>query len=72
MFFFLQLLPETFLTLRRFERHMIENVHCPSRVVPVNLVQLITGEFSGQVFEKYSNIKFQENPSSEGGLLHED
>jgi len=51
---------------------MIENVHCPSRVVPVNLVQLITGEFSGQVFEKYSNIKFQENPSSEGGLLHED
>jgi hypothetical protein len=27
-------------------------------------------EFYGQIFEKYSNIKFYENPSVEAELLH--
>jgi len=26
-------------------------------------------EFSGQIFEKFSNVKFRENPSSESGVL---
>ena len=29
-------------------------------------------EFSRQAFEKYSNIKFHENPSSGAGMFHAD
>jgi len=38
-------------------------------VVPINFVRLITGEFSGQIFEKHSNIKFHENPPSDVGVV---
>jgi hypothetical protein len=47
---------------------MIKNVQWSSRVVPVNFVRLKKKlEFSRQIFEKHSNIKFHDNPSSEGG-----
>jgi len=29
----------------------------------------LTGEFSGQIFEKHSDIKFYENPSSGGRVV---
>jgi hypothetical protein len=45
---------ETFLFLRRIERNII-NVQTGSYKVPV--------EFSRQIFEEYSNIRFYENPS---------
>jgi hypothetical protein len=50
----LQLLSKTYVIVRR-------NVHWSSCKVPVILVRF---EFSRQIFEKYSNIKFHENPSS--------
>ena len=31
---------------------------------------LIKVEFSGQILEKYSNIKFRENPSSGSRIIH--
>ena len=34
--------------------------------VPLFLLDVMKCEFSGQIFEKYSNVKFRENPSSEG------
>jgi len=43
---------------------MIKIVYWSSCKVLVNLVILIDVEFSQQIFEKYSNIKFHENPSS--------
>jgi hypothetical protein len=55
--FSLQLLSEIFLILRIIERDII-NVH---RYACQILMKL---EFSGQILEKYSNIKFHENPSN--------
>ena len=49
---------ETFLILRRIQCAIIINVHRSSGQVPVTLLQ-----FSQQIFEKYSNIKFHETPS---------
>jgi hypothetical protein len=44
---------------------MIKNVYWSLCKVPVNSCQILSRlEFSLQVFEKYSNIKFQENLSS--------
>ena len=34
---------------------------------PCSCRNLMKLEFSGQIFEKYSNIKFHENPSSRSG-----
>jgi hypothetical protein len=53
--FSLQLLSETYLILRRTERDMITHVYCS---ISIKL------EFSRQIFEKYTSIKFHENPSS--------
>jgi hypothetical protein len=60
-----QRLSETFLTIRRTERDVIKKgtlvlmwstrFSCPI---------LMKVEFSGQIFEEHSNIKFHENPSS--------
>jgi hypothetical protein len=58
-----QLLSETFLILRRTERDIAKNVclHIKYRYSCQIFMKL---EFSRHVFEKYSNIKFRENPSS--------
>ena len=41
------------------------NVHICSCEVPTILVKL-KKKFSGHIFEKYSNMKFRENPYSGG------
>jgi hypothetical protein len=54
---------ETFLIIRRIERDVVINVLRPSCKVAWSLFlsDLNEVEFSRQVFEKYSNIKFHEN-----------
>jgi hypothetical protein len=58
--FFLQLLFETFLVVRRSKRDTVINVETSSCKVPVVFVRLIIkAEFSGQSFEKHSNTEFR-------------
>ena len=62
--FSLQLLSETFLVLRRIGRDIIINVYWCSvqyRYCCQHLMELL---ISQQVFEKCSNIRYHENPSS--------
>jgi hypothetical protein len=59
--FFLKLLSETFLILKRIERGMIEKFYWSSCKVPLVLSDCMKLEFSRQIFEKYSNIIFHEN-----------
>ena len=54
----------TFLILRRTERHTIKNLYLSLCTVPVIFMTLIKLEISGQIFKKYLNMEFQENPSS--------
>jgi len=60
---FLKLLSGTFLILWRNERDMIKNAYWSSNT-RYSCQILMKLEFSGQTFEKCSNIKFHENPSS--------
>jgi hypothetical protein len=61
--FSLQLLSETFLILRRIQRDMIINVNT-SNVKDLYSRHILTKlPFPQPIFEKYSNIKFHENPS---------
>ena len=47
------------------------NVHMSVCTVPAILVRVLTKfEFSAQIFAKYSNIKFHENPSPVGAELY--
>jgi len=65
--FFLQRLSETFLIIRRNERDMIEmyiGLH-----VKYSCPILMKLEFSTQISEKSSNIKFNKNPSSGSGVV---
>jgi hypothetical protein len=60
-----QLLSETLFILRRTERDMIGNAYWSTCKVPfISCPILIKLKVSRQIFEKYSNIKFNENPSS--------
>ena len=68
--FSLQPLPETFLILRRSERHTVIQyislrVHYPAFFCQI----LMKLELSREIFEKYSNVKFHENPSSSSRVL---
>jgi len=49
---------------------MIKNTQWSSCIVPLILVRFNEG--SGQIFEKYSNTKFHENPYSRSGVVHAD
>ena len=69
--FSLQLLSETFLTLRRIHRYIVTNVYV--FIITVYVFTYITRcccqiliklELSGHIIEKYWNIKYHENPSS--------
>jgi len=48
---------------------MIINVYWSSCTVPIIPVSVMKLEFSRQVFEKYSNIKFHENLSSGSRII---
>jgi hypothetical protein len=68
---FLQRLYETFLILRRIQRGIVIYIYIyiyiymTGRHVKYPLFSSgLKFEFSGQIFEKFSNIKFYENPSS--------
>jgi len=64
-FFFFELLSKTFVILKRTEQDTIKYEHRSSRRVHCYSCKiLIKLEFSQQIFKKYSNIKFYENPSS--------
>ena len=68
--FFLQLLFETFLILWRIQRDTVINVKRSScRVSVIFLRILIKLEFSRQISEKISNIKFHQNPPSGSRVL---
>ena len=60
---------ETFLILRRTERDMIKNVYFLHAKYPLFLFILMRPEFCRQILEKYSNVKFNENPSK-GRFTH--
>ena len=74
--FSLQLLSETFLTLRRIQRDMFINVHTSPCNVPVLLVKyLFKFDFLHRFLKTYSNTKFNENPSIRSRVFyffHED
>jgi len=65
--FSLQRLSETLFILVRTERDMIKNVylHLKDRFSCTSLTEL---EFSGQMFEKYLNIKLQDHVSCFRGI----
>ena len=58
------MLSEPFFILRIIKRDLVINVHCLDVQYPVFLSNLNKLEFSRQIFEKPSNIKFHENPSN--------
>jgi hypothetical protein len=63
--FSLQLLSEIFLILRRIQPNIIINVYRSLRNEAVRYYHIsMKLALSGHIFEKYSNIQFNENPSS--------
>jgi len=69
VFIFPQLLSETFLTLRRTGVGINKNVYWASDEVTLFLSDLMKFEFSRQILEKYSNIKFHKSPSNGSRVL---
>jgi len=61
----LQCLSETFIILKRNERDVVIYVHRSSCKVDFHSCYVLMKlEFSWQIFEKFSNMKFHENPFS--------
>jgi hypothetical protein len=71
----LHILSENFFILRRSKQYMIENVYwCPCTVPSMYSARyscqiLVKLEFSRQIFEIFSKIKFHENPSSRNRVV---
>jgi hypothetical protein len=61
--YLLQILYEIFLIMRIIQRDSI-NIHTSSCKVPLSLLDFIEYWIFRQIFEKISNIKFYQNPSS--------
>ena len=70
--FSLQLLFQTFLILIRIQRDIVLNVKRSKYSARYSCRILMKLEFSGQIFERNSNIKFHHNPSSGAALFHAD
>ena len=62
VWFSLQMLSVTFLIIRRIPRDIIVTLRRSSCKVTVILSDFNETWISGQIFEKFSNIKFRENP----------
>jgi hypothetical protein len=69
VWFSLHLLSETFLSLRRTERDMIKQFICLQVQYRYYCQISIKLEFYRLVFEKYSNTKFNENPSNKNQFV---
>ena len=67
--FYVQLLFETFLIVRRTERDMITNVYRSSCKVPLCWSDFNGIEYSRQIFEKRPNVNFHENPFVGSGVV---
>ena len=67
--FSLQLSSETFFILKKIQRDIIINVHRSSFKVPVIIVIFERKLNFPDFFKRYSNIKFQVNPSSGSGVF---
>jgi len=66
----LQRLSETFIILRKTERDTIKKMYIGLHIKRALFIPiLIKLEFSRLIFEKYSNIKFHENPPSGSGVV---
>ena len=66
-------LSETYLILRRTGRYMIKNLYWSSCKVACYACQILMKlQFSRQIFEKYSNIKFMTIRPVRAELFHED
>ena len=63
----LKRLSEIFLSIRRTERDKIKNIFTKSIRYSCSILMKL--EFSQQIFEKYSDIKFHEMPSSGRGVV---
>jgi hypothetical protein len=61
--FSLQRLSEKFL-IKKILRDMMEKVYLSSRKVPLSSSDFDEIRIFSTIFEKYSNVKFRENPSS--------
>jgi len=70
MWFDLHVLSEIFRILRRMRCDVITNVRSSScKVASVLFRFQLHFKFSGQSFEKYSNIKFYKNPFTESRVI---
>jgi hypothetical protein len=66
---FLQMFSQMFLIIRSIQRDIISDTHSLRVKYLLLLSYFNKNLFYGQIFEKYSNIKFHENPSRGGRVV---